>query len=377
MKTVCPSCGAVGNVSEDRIPETGANIRCPSCSTIFFVSRDGSASGAAPRSAAAGDQSGSPPAAAGARATNVRSGRTSTEVPVAPRAALRQRAWKIKIPGGMVYDFSDSDSARKWLESRSSLEGITLSDDAGASWSAPSEIDDMCDVRPKGISAGRRTGPHSAYQTGEVSARSGSGASRRTSFTGAHEAAAQRADGGRSGASAKVPASGAVRRSRPSHTTGAVRSKEIGRKKAEKDGPDMGRMVGLVVVMLLCVAGAAYYFGAAASPDEMPATPAGEKANWVLLQMNGGAASLTTSQVQQHVASSALSRMSAEDLIAGLQFYDERAASYDFQQVVAEQSEYRLSFQVLTAIGYTATIDLEVEPAAPHKISQLNFQLDR
>lgn len=375
MKTVCPSCGAVGNVPEDRLPETGANIRCPSCSTIFFVSRDGSASVATSPSAAAEAESGSHPAS-GARPTSVRSGRTSTEVPAAPRAALRQRAWKIKIPGGMVYDFSDSDTARKWLESRSSLEGITLSEDAGASWSAPSEIDDMCDVRPKGITASRRTGPHSAFQTGEVSARSGSGASRRTSFTGAHEAAAQRADGGRSGASSKVPASGAVRRTRPSHTTGAVRSKEMGRKKAQKDGPDMGRMIGLVVVMLLCVAGAAYYFGAAAAPDELPATPAGEKAAWVLQQMNGGAASLTPTQIQQNVASSALSRMSAEDLISGLQFYDERSAGYDFQQVVSEQSDYRFSFQVLTSIGYTATIDLEVEPAPPHKISQLNFQLD-
>lgn len=37
MKIKCPSCSTVGRVPDDRIPESGANIRCPACSFVFFV----------------------------------------------------------------------------------------------------------------------------------------------------------------------------------------------------------------------------------------------------------------------------------------------------------------------------------------------------
>lgn len=37
MRTVCPACGSTGNVPDDKLPPGGANIRCPSCSHIFFV----------------------------------------------------------------------------------------------------------------------------------------------------------------------------------------------------------------------------------------------------------------------------------------------------------------------------------------------------
>ncbi|MFT6629876.1 MAG: putative Zn finger-like uncharacterized protein, partial [Flavobacteriales bacterium] len=40
MKTTCSSCGAAGNIPEGKLPAAGANIRCPSCSHVFFVARE-------------------------------------------------------------------------------------------------------------------------------------------------------------------------------------------------------------------------------------------------------------------------------------------------------------------------------------------------
>lgn len=37
MKVKCPSCSAVGKVPSDKLPQRGANIRCPACSYVFFV----------------------------------------------------------------------------------------------------------------------------------------------------------------------------------------------------------------------------------------------------------------------------------------------------------------------------------------------------
>lgn len=37
MKVKCPNCSSVGRVPSERIPTSGANIRCPSCSFVFFV----------------------------------------------------------------------------------------------------------------------------------------------------------------------------------------------------------------------------------------------------------------------------------------------------------------------------------------------------
>ena len=37
MKVQCPSCSTVGKLPAGRIPDAGANIRCPSCSFVFFV----------------------------------------------------------------------------------------------------------------------------------------------------------------------------------------------------------------------------------------------------------------------------------------------------------------------------------------------------
>jgi len=37
MKVKCPSCATVGKLPAGKIPASGANIRCPSCSFVFFV----------------------------------------------------------------------------------------------------------------------------------------------------------------------------------------------------------------------------------------------------------------------------------------------------------------------------------------------------
>jgi len=37
MKVKCPNCSSVGRVPAERIPASGANIRCPSCAFVFFV----------------------------------------------------------------------------------------------------------------------------------------------------------------------------------------------------------------------------------------------------------------------------------------------------------------------------------------------------
>lgn len=336
------------------------------------------------------------------RAPTIRHGRGGEEPLPQRRAALRQRAWKVKLQGGMVYDFGDSDSARSWLESRPTHEGLTLSDDEGATWRTLPEIDDMCDLRPKGLQPGRRTASQprvtSSSAPAAVRTATPAGGQRKSSFTGAHEVAAIRADRGdtgnakavgsgaskaskkdakKSGAGRKtLPKSGASKPVRPPKSTGAVRSAELGRKKGESDGPGLGRLVGLVLVMVVAIGGAAYYFTSATQPEEIPATPAGTQVTWVLQQMNGGAATLTPQQVQQHFSATALTQTPADDLISGLRYYDERAPGYDFQRVVSKQGETRVAIGVMTAIGLTATIEVEVEPTPPHKITNLQFHID-
>ena len=43
MKAKCPKCGAVYNVDESKIPDSGAHANCAKCKTRFLIEKPGQA----------------------------------------------------------------------------------------------------------------------------------------------------------------------------------------------------------------------------------------------------------------------------------------------------------------------------------------------
>ena len=57
MKIECPKCHTGGKLDPTRVPDTGANIRCPSCGAVFFVEKPKAASDEGTSDAASADSS--------------------------------------------------------------------------------------------------------------------------------------------------------------------------------------------------------------------------------------------------------------------------------------------------------------------------------
>lgn len=231
MHVECPKCGSLCRVADGSLPEGGANLRCGSCTTVFFVAPD--AAGAVrvvPASA-----SGNYPAAANAEATITGSLPATTSAPAmtgtaramtgvyaaisglgneastdasqpamssgsAPRVAIDPRltgstatlqpptesdvvppqgAWQIRGTDGMVFNFIDAGDVQIWLSRRDSHEGLSASNDGGKVWSDLAALPYFAKVLAAGKLGGRRTGvtgaiPRATGSFQSVGPRSGS-----------------------------------------------------------------------------------------------------------------------------------------------------------------------------------------------------------
>lgn len=67
--------------------------------------------------------------------------------------------WKVKSAAGLVFDFPDRGAVRKWLGSRDSHDGFTVSRDGGTTWTPVTETPGVQDVKPSILkaAAARRT----------------------------------------------------------------------------------------------------------------------------------------------------------------------------------------------------------------------------
>jgi len=127
MVVTCEHCGARYRLDKDRIQGKGARITCPRCSHVFVVYQDG-ADAAAEAVAEA-----TAPAPAVDRPTDVHS---------LDFKSVGITTWKVKTSIGLVYDFSDYKTLRKYLKEGRVSDTDTLSHN-GDDWSVIGELGDL------------------------------------------------------------------------------------------------------------------------------------------------------------------------------------------------------------------------------------------
>ena len=122
MVVTCEHCGARYRLDPGRIEGRGARITCPRCRHVFVVYQDG-ASEAAPEAAAPVVE----------RPTDVHS---------LDFKSVGISTWKVKTGIGLVYDFSDYKTLRKYLKEGRVSTDDTLSHD-GEDWTVIGDISDL------------------------------------------------------------------------------------------------------------------------------------------------------------------------------------------------------------------------------------------
>jgi predicted Zn finger-like uncharacterized protein len=171
MIVTCEHCGARYKLDDSKITGRGAKITCPRCRNLFVVYRN--ANDGAPLDAGAPGTSGSypgvtPVAAAPARPPAV------PETPIDVHSLDFRRvgiaSWKVKVKIGLVYDFSDYRTLRKYIQDGRVTPGDHLSYDA-ETWVPIASIPDLeqyfidtyvkrqADAKPDGREAGEDDGP--------------------------------------------------------------------------------------------------------------------------------------------------------------------------------------------------------------------------
>ncbi|NQW61626.1 MAG: zinc-ribbon domain-containing protein [Deltaproteobacteria bacterium] len=214
MHVECPKCGSLCRVADEALPEAGANLRCGSCTNVFFVAADAAGSVRVVQASASGNY----PAAASAEATITGSLPATTSSPAmtgtaramtgvyaaisglgneastdaaqpalssgsGPRVAIDPRltgstatlqppsesdvvppqgAWQIRGTDSMVFNFIDAGDVQIWLSRRDSHEGLSASNDGGKVWSNVADLPYFAKVLAAGKLGGRRTGVTSA-----------------------------------------------------------------------------------------------------------------------------------------------------------------------------------------------------------------------
>ena len=145
----CPSCQARYRIREEKLPAEGGGIKCPNCAHVFVVTPDGQLADSKKADPAHGTDYNVAVRAAEAEIEQARAQAESHIAPAIPRessvtkAALR---WKVRN-AGLVFDFADIDSVKRWLANRESLDGVDASDDLGQTWSPVAAFDDLVDLR--------------------------------------------------------------------------------------------------------------------------------------------------------------------------------------------------------------------------------------
>lgn len=145
----CPSCQARYRIREEKLPADGGGIKCPNCAHVFIVTPEGQV---------AEPQRPVPPhgthynQAVRKAEEEIEQARAQLETPSPSLSAVDASAkkvvsrWKVRN-AGLVFDFADVDSVKRWLANRESLESVEASDDLGQTWSPVSSFEDLSDLR--------------------------------------------------------------------------------------------------------------------------------------------------------------------------------------------------------------------------------------
>lgn len=136
----CPACNSRYRIREDKLPTEGGNIKCPNCAHVFFVNRPG---GADPTATQAGRPAAPEQDAAATAESTDAVLEASGDAPAVER-------WKLRNSVGLVYDFPSVEQLRKWLAARDTFDGLTVSSDAGATWTEVENAAALEGVKPTG-----------------------------------------------------------------------------------------------------------------------------------------------------------------------------------------------------------------------------------
>ncbi len=121
MVVTCEHCGAKYRLDPGRIDGRGARITCPRCRHVFVVYQQGENS--EPQTEAVAEE-------------------RPADVHALDFKAVGITTWKVKTGIGLVYDFSDYKTLRKYLKEGRVSTADTLSPD-GSSWTAIGDISDL------------------------------------------------------------------------------------------------------------------------------------------------------------------------------------------------------------------------------------------
>ncbi len=314
----------------------------------------------------------------------------------------RSAAWRIRNALGIVYDFPDDVSARRWLGGRPSLDGLEASGDGGTSWAAVGEHATFAEVRAQGLrSAGSAAALRASRASGAVPAM-GSAASGSSTLppgsTADGWATTTLSNMGASASAATGPAPTAgeaataltdrlAAAKRAGRQSGAVPSTggpasratpAVGRASTsappKKQAP--WRTIALAAALVLVVGGsvALRYLGAPQSGVAIPDTPAGRELTWVLAMIHGGAETVDSATVASHFAPSVLEQLDAQALKGQLQYWDTWRQSYELVRWARPPSANLLEVRVITEAGDIGVLRVETEPEPPNRIVGLNFR---
>ena len=133
MVVTCEHCGARYKLDTSRVPGRGARVTCPKCKHVFVVYKQEPAS--APEAAAPPE-----PAPPAGEATAV--SEPPVDVDSLDFRKVGLGTWKVRIKIGLVYDFSDLRTLRKYIaEGRVGPDDLLSPD--GHDWVPLSEIPDL------------------------------------------------------------------------------------------------------------------------------------------------------------------------------------------------------------------------------------------
>ncbi len=150
MIVTCPSCSARYKLDDSKITGRGARITCPRCRHVFVVFPSGAAKARSVEEvtsrnqavAAGGGPSSSGPSLKVVSAPDTTPKRSERSAEDLDFRAVGIPSWKVKVKIGLVYDFSDIKTLRKYIQ-----DGRVTPDDAishdGSTWKTIGDIPDL------------------------------------------------------------------------------------------------------------------------------------------------------------------------------------------------------------------------------------------
>lgn len=167
MKAICPSCSTSYKVADEKVPDAGAQIKCPKCETLFVLRRPPGSPQPAPTQPApaleheqstpmhalTGESPASQvpkPSASEAKPAVKARGVSAIRAQSGVKAqAMATEAYRVRTLKGLTYDFSTREAMVRWLRERDDLTGCEALE-PGGDWHPAHEFIDAVPLQGEG-----------------------------------------------------------------------------------------------------------------------------------------------------------------------------------------------------------------------------------